>query len=120
MLEVSCQAEGCLYKVERTTMPRPFGKANEQGALDAICKSVASKARLKANQSIDVAGHPGRDLLVEAPLRPGAKPSSIAMRLVVAERDLYQIRVFALTPGTEPKRVVDFFESIQLAPGSQK
>ncbi len=120
VLDVSGQAEGCLYRVERTMMPRPFGKANEQGALDAICKSVAAKTALKAQQAIEVEGHPGLDLLVEAPLKPGAKPSKIAMRLFVVDRDLYQIRVFAIAPGSEPKRVADFFDSFRLAPEDKK
>ena len=99
---------------------RPYGKENVEKALDLVCKSFAEKASLKAEKAVEVQGHPGRDLLLEAPLTAGAKSSKIATRLIVADRDVYQVSVFALAPGTEPKGVVDLLDSFRLAPTAGK
>lgn len=67
-------------------------------------------------QSRTISGWPACELLVEAPLKPGAQPSQIAMLMLYANDHFYQIRVFAVEPGTEPMHVRKCYDSVQFIP----
>jgi hypothetical protein len=75
--------------------------------------SIAQKSKVLDDKKALVAGWPARELLVDAPLRPGAKPSMIAMLICYVENDFYQVRVFSLKPGMAPREVRRFFDSFK-------
>jgi hypothetical protein len=113
VLEYSCTVDDCLYRVEKGKLPMEIPDKKLEGALDATRDSMAQKFKILDDQARRVAGWPARELLVEAPLRPGAEPSRIAMLILYTDQEFYQVRIFALRPGTPPKDVRKFFDSFR-------
>ena len=76
--------------------------------------SVARKTKVLEKKATTVGGWPAYEMTIQAPLRPDAAPSKIAILFVYADQNFYQIRVFGLKPGTEPKDVRKFFDAFKL------
>jgi hypothetical protein len=116
ILEYSCTSDDCLYKIEKiekSKLPVEIPEEKLEGALGASRDSIARKTKLLDDKPTAVAGWPARELTIEAPLRPGAKPSKIAMLILFADQEFYQVRVFSLKPGMPPKHVRKFFDSFK-------
>ncbi len=113
VLEYSCTVDDCLYRVEKARLPIAVPERKLEGALVASRDSMARKVKILDDKARMIAGWPARELMVEAPLRPGAQPSRIAMLILYADHEFYQVRVFALRPGTPPKDVRKFFDSFR-------
>ncbi len=113
VLEYSCLSGDCQYRVEKSKLPIKLTDEKRVLALGGMRDSIARKTKLIEDRETTVAGWPARELTVEAPLRPGAGPSRIAMLILYDRDNLYQVRVFALKPGTEPKDVRKFFDAFR-------
>lgn len=113
ILEYSCVSNECLYKIEQTKVPTPILEDKIEAALAAVRDSVAKKTKLMDDRIVSVAGRPARRLTIEAPLKPGGEPHTIAMLVCVAGGDFYQVRVFALRPGKPPADVQRFFDGFE-------
>jgi hypothetical protein len=113
VLEYSCVRGDCLYRIEKAKSPIKIPDEKLEGALAASRDAIARKTRVLVDKSTTVAGWPARQLTVEAPLRPGADSSTIAMLICYADSDFYQVRVFSLKPGTTPTDVRKFFDSFK-------
>jgi hypothetical protein len=115
--------DDCLYRVEKGKLPMEIPEKKLEGALGATRDSMVRKVKILDDQARTVAGWPARELMVEAPLRPGAQPSRIAMLILYTGQEFYQVRVFALRPGTPPKDVRKFFDSFRpkkVGPGTKR
>ncbi len=113
ILEYSCTSGKCLYRLEKTPVPVEIPEERLVGALKASRDSIAKRNKIIDDKETTLAGWPARELVIEAPLKPGAAPSKIAMLLFYADSDYYQVRVFALESGQEPKDVREFFDSVR-------
>lgn len=113
ILEYSCVIDGCLYRVEESKLPVEIPDEKLEGALEAGRDSIAKKTKVVSDKAKIVEGWHARELMVEAPLRPGADPSKIAMLILYADQRYYQVRVFALRPGSTPKHVRRFFDAFK-------
>jgi hypothetical protein len=113
ILEYTGTSGDCIYKVEKTTLPVEIPDDKLIGALEAGRDSIATKTTLLEDKAAIVAGWPARELLIEAPIKPGAAPSKIAMLICYADNNFYQVRVFATRPGADPKDVRKFFDGFR-------
>ena len=113
ILEYSGTSGDSLYRIEKTALPVEIPEDELIGALGASRDSIAAKTRLLDDKAAIVAGWPARELLIEAPLKPGAAPSKIAMLICYADNNFYQVRVFATRPGADPKDVRKFFDGFR-------
>jgi hypothetical protein len=113
ILDYSCTHGDCLYRIEKTKVPVEIPDDRHEAALIGARDSIGRKTKMLEDKKAVVAGWPARELLVEAPLRPGAKPSEIAMLICYVDSDFYQVRVFALKPGMAPRDVRKFFDSFK-------
>jgi hypothetical protein len=113
ILEYSGTSGDCLYRIEKTALPVEIPDDKLIGALGASRDSIAMKCKLLDDKAAIVAGWPARELLMEAPLKPGAAPSKIAMLICYADNNFYQVRVCAKKPGTDPKDVRKFFDGFR-------
>ena len=103
VLEYSCTAGKCLYRLEKSPVPIEMPEEKLAGALKASRDAIAKKNKILEDRETTLAGWPARELVIEAPLKPGADPSKVAMLLFYADNEFYQVRVFALEPGRDPK-----------------
>jgi hypothetical protein len=113
ILEYSGTCGDCLYRVEKIGSPVEIPDEKLIGALAASRDSIARKSKILDDKAAIVAGWPARELVIEAPLQPGAAPSKIAMLICYADNNFYQVRVFASRPGTDPKEVRKFFDAFR-------
>jgi hypothetical protein len=113
ILEYSATSGDCLYRIEKTALPVEIPEDKLIGALGASRDAIAKKSRLLDDKAALVAGWPARELVIEAPLKPGAAASKIAMLICYADNNFYQVRVFAAKPGTDPKDVRKFFDGFR-------
>ncbi|MHC5538363.1 hypothetical protein ACYOEI_09055 [Singulisphaera rosea] len=113
VLEYSCVVDECLYRIEESKLPVEIPDEKLEGALGAGRDSIAKKTKIVSDKAKVVEGWHARELMVEAPLRPGADPSKIAMLILYADQRYYQVRVFSLRPGTSPKHVRKFFDAFK-------
>ncbi|WP_435007661.1 hypothetical protein P12x_004925 [Tundrisphaera lichenicola] len=119
VLEYSCTSGGCLYRLEKSPMPIKIPEDRLAGALKAARDSIARKYEIQDEREATVAGWPALEFQIEAPLKAGAAPSKIRMLVFYAGDEFYQVRVFALGPGREPRRFREFFDSVKPAEAMQ-
>jgi hypothetical protein len=114
VIDYSCIANGCLYKWEKTRNSTGIAREDREGFLEHYGGQMARKVKLLAQRKVTLDGHPGREYVMEAPLKPGADPSTIVMRLYLVDDDMIQVRVFALEPGTKPRDAEAFFKTFRV------
>lgn len=113
ILEYSCVVDRCIYRVEQGKMPVRIPDEHLEGALDKFRETTAQKTKLVLENRTTVNGWPAREWIVEAPLRPGGQPSTIAMLVLYADGSVYQVRVLPLDAGIKPKDYRKFFNAFK-------
>src|SRR4051812_3268415 len=84
ILEYSATSGDCLYRIEKSALPVEIPEDDLIGALAASRDSIAEKSKILEDKAAIVAGWPARELLIEAPHKPGAPPSKTAMLICYA------------------------------------